>query len=53
MIGREAYENPSLLRVDREIFDQKEKGRNMRDVTSNMIEYCYREKAEGQQLELF
>ena len=48
MIGREAYENPSiLLRVDREIFDQKEKGRNMRDAIWNMIEYCYREKAEG------
>ena len=48
MIGREAYENPSiLLGVDREIFDQKAKGRNMRDAIWNMIEYCYREKAEG------
>ena len=44
---REAHENPSiLLRVDREILT-KEKNRNMRDAIWNMIEYCYREKAEG------
>ena len=48
MIGREAYENPSiLLNVDNEIFDQKEKVRSMKDVIRNMIEYCNREKAEG------
>ena len=48
MIGREAYENPSiLLKVDNEIFDQKEKVRSMNDVIRNMIEYCNREKAEG------
>ena len=48
MIGREAYENPSiLLNVDNEIFDQKEKVRSMKDAIRNMIEYCNREKAEG------
>ena len=48
MIGREAYENPSiLLNVDNEIFDQEEKVRSMKDAIRNMIEYCYREKAEG------
>ena len=48
MIGREAYQNPSiLLNVDNEIFDQKEKVRSMKDVIKNMIEYCNREKAEG------
>ena len=48
MIGREAYQNPSiLLNVDNEIFDQKEKVRSMQDAISNMIEYCNREKAEG------
>ena len=48
MIGREAYENPSiLLKVDNEIFDQKEKTRSMKDAIRNMIEYCNREKAEG------
>ena len=48
MIGREAYENPSiLLKVDNEIFDQKEKIRSMKDAIRNMIEYCNREQAEG------
>ena len=48
MIGREAYENPSiLLKVDNEIFDQKEKTRSMKDAIRNMIEYCNREQAEG------
>ena len=48
MIGREAYENPSiLLRVDREIFDQKEEQSDMKDAIWNMIEYCNRERAEG------
>ena len=48
MIGREAYENPSiLLKVDSEIFDQKEKIRSMKDAIRNMIEYCNREQAEG------
>ena len=48
MIGREAYENPSiLLNVDNEIFDQEEKVRSMKDAIRSMIEYCYREKAEG------
>ena len=48
MIGREAYENPSiLLTVDNKIFDQKEKIRSMKDAIRNMIEYCNREKAEG------
>ena len=48
MIGREAYQNPSiLLNVDNEIFDQREKVRNMKDAIRNMIEYCNREKAEG------
>ena len=48
MIGREAYENPSiLLKVDNKIFDQKEKIRSMKDAIRNMIEYCDREKAEG------
>ena len=48
MIGREAYENPSiLLRVDKEIFEEKEQGRDMKDAILNMIEYCNREQAEG------
>ena len=48
MIGREAYENPSiLLTVDNKIFDQKEKIRSMKDAIRNMIEYCNREQAEG------
>ena len=48
MIGREAYENPSiLLKVDNEIFDQKKKIRSMKDAIRSMIEYCNREKAEG------
>ncbi len=48
MIGREAYENPSiLLRVDKEIFEEKEQGRDMKDAILNMIEYCSREQAEG------
>mgnify|MGYP001170732590 FL=1 len=48
MIGREAYENPSiLLGVDKEIFDKKEKGGDMKDAMWNMIEYCNREQAEG------
>ena len=48
MIGREAYENPSiLLKVDNEIFDQKEKIRSMKDAIRSMIEYCNREQAEG------
>jgi len=48
MIGREAYENPSiLLGVDKEIFDQKEHGGDMKDAIWNMIEYCHREQAEG------
>ena len=48
MIGREAYENPSiLLGVDKEIFDQKEQGGDMRDAMLNMIEYCNRERAKG------
>ena len=48
MIGREAYENPSiLLRVDKEIFEEKEQGRDMKDAIWNMIEYCNREQAEG------
>ena len=50
MIGREAYQNPSiLLKVDNEIFDQKEKTRSMKDAIRNMIEYCNREQAEGRQ----
>jgi tRNA-dihydrouridine synthase A len=48
MIGREAYENPSiLLSVDKEIFDEKDESRDMKDAIWNMIEYCNREKAEG------
>ncbi len=48
MIGREAYENPSiLLRVDKDIFDEKEDITDMKDVIWNMIEYCNREQAEG------
>ena len=48
MIGREAYENPSiLLRVDREIFDQKEENIAMKDVIWNMIEYCNKERSTG------
>ena len=48
MIGREAYENPSiLLTVDNKIFDQKEKIRSMKDAIRNMIEYCNIEQAEG------
>ena len=48
MIGREAYENPSiLLKVDNEIFDQKKKIRSMKDAIRSMIEYCNREHAEG------
>ena len=48
MIGREAYENPSiLLRIEKEVFDQKERLGDMKDAMSNMIEYCYREQAEG------
>ena len=48
MFGREAYENPSiLLNVDNEIFNQQEKVRSMKDAIRSMIEYCYREKAEG------
>ena len=51
MIGREAYENPSiLLNVDNEIFDQKEKVRSMKDAIRNMIEYSDREKAEGTEI---
>ena len=51
MIGREAYENPSiLLKVDNEIFDQKEKIRSMKDAIRNMIEYCNREQAEGTEI---
>ena len=51
MIGREAYENPSiLLKVDNEIFDQKKKIRSMKDAIRSMIEYCYREKAEGTEI---
>ena len=48
MIGREAYENPSLLlSVDKEIFDEKEEVRDMKDAIWNMIEYCHRELAKG------
>ena len=48
MIGREAYENPSiLLRVDQDIFDEKNESRDMKDAIWNMIEYCNREQAEG------
>ena len=48
MIGREAYENPSvLLRVDKDIFDEKDAVRDMKDAIWNMIEYCKREQAEG------
>ena len=48
MIGREAYENPSiLLGIEQEIFDQKEQLGDMKDAMWNMIEYCYREQAEG------
>ena len=48
MIGREAYENPSiLLDVDKEIFKEKEHGGDMKDAICNMIEYCNREQAEG------
>ena len=44
----EENDNPSiLLKVDNEIFDQKEKISSMNDAVRNMIEYCYREKAEG------
>ena len=48
MIGREAYENPSLLlSVDKEIFDEKEEVRDMKGAICNMIEYCHRELAKG------
>ena len=48
MIGREAYENPSILiRVDEEIFGKKEGVRDMKDVICNMIEYCDRERTNG------
>ncbi len=48
MIGREAYENPSiLLSVDQDIFDKKDESRDMKDAIWNMIEYCNREQAEG------
>ena len=48
MIGREAYENPSLLlSVDKEIFDETEEVRDMKDAIWNMIEYCHRELEKG------
>jgi tRNA-dihydrouridine synthase A len=48
MIGREAYNNPSiLLRVDKEIYDMKDEARDMKDAIWNMIEYCNKELAEG------
>ena len=51
MIGRAAYENPSiLLGVDKEIFNQKEHGGDMKDAMWNMIEYCNREQAEGTEI---
>ena len=48
MIGREAYDNPSiLLRVDKEIYGNKDEPRDMKDAIWNMIEYCNKELAEG------
>jgi len=35
------------LRVDQDIFDEKDGSRDMKDAIWNMIEYCNREQAEG------
>ena len=48
MIGREIYENPSILiNVDRDIFDQDGRGMNMNDVVRSMIDYCDKSMLQG------
>ena len=48
MIGREIYENPSILiNVDRDIFDQGSFVSNMNDVVRSMIDYCDNAMSQG------
>ncbi len=48
MIGREIYENPSILiNVDRDIFDKGGLVSNMDDVLRSMIDYCDNEMSQG------
>ena len=48
MIGREIYENPSILiNADKDIFDQEALPPNMNDVLSNMIDYCDNAMSQG------
>ena len=48
MIGREIYENPSILiNADRDIFDEDGLGTNMNDVVRSMIDYCDNAMSQG------
>ena len=48
MIGREIYENPSILiNVDRDIFDKEGLVSNMNDVVKGMIDYCDNAMSQG------
>ena len=48
MIGREIYENPSILiNVDRDIFDKGGFVSNMDDVIRSMIDYCDNAMSQG------
>ena len=48
MIGREIYENPSILiNADRDIFDQDGLIPNMNDIIKSMIDYCDNAMSQG------